>query len=30
VEVLGGLNEGDRVIIAGFEDLENGERISVK
>ena len=30
VEVLSGLNEGDKVIVAGYEDLENGERISVK
>jgi RND family efflux transporter MFP subunit len=30
VEVLGGLKEGDKVIVAGYEDLENGERISVK
>jgi len=30
VEVLGGLKAGDRIITAGFEDLENGERIAVK
>lgn len=30
VEVLSGLNEGDKIIVAGYEDLENGERISVK
>ncbi|RYZ56186.1 MAG: efflux RND transporter periplasmic adaptor subunit [Sphingobacteriales bacterium] len=29
VEVLGGLKAGDKVITAGFEDLDNGERIAV-
>jgi membrane fusion protein (multidrug efflux system) len=30
VEVLSGLKAGDRIIIAGFEDLDNGEPISVQ
>lgn len=29
VEVLKGLNPGDRVIIEGFEDVDNGEPVSV-
>ena len=30
VEILGGLKAGDRVVTAGFEDLDNGELIAVK
>lgn len=30
VEILGGLNPGDKVITAGFEDLDNGETISIQ
>lgn len=30
VEVLSGLNAGDQVITAGFEDLENDEKISIQ
>lgn len=30
VEVLEGLNEGDRVITAGFADLDNGDLINVE
>jgi RND family efflux transporter MFP subunit len=30
VEILGGLKAGDKVITAGFEDLDNGEQIAVK
>jgi membrane fusion protein, multidrug efflux system len=30
VEILGGLNAGDKVITAGFEDLDNGEAISIQ
>lgn len=29
VEVLGGLNAGDKVVTAGFEDLENGEPVEI-
>lgn len=29
VEVLGGLKQGDKVVTAGFEDLENGEAVEV-
>ena len=30
VEILGGLKAGDKVITAGYEDLDNGERIAIK
>lgn len=30
VEVLSGLSAGDKVIVAGFEDLDNGEAVSVQ
>jgi len=30
VEVLSGLKTGDKVIVAGFEDLDNGEAINVQ
>lgn len=30
VEVLDGLKEGQKLIVAGFEDLENNERITIK
>jgi membrane fusion protein (multidrug efflux system) len=30
VEVLSGLKPGDKVVVAGFEDLDNGETISVQ
>ena len=30
VEILGGLNAGDRVVIAGYEDLDNGTAIVVQ
>ena len=30
VEILGGLKPGDRVITAGFQELDNGERIAIK
>jgi RND family efflux transporter MFP subunit len=30
VEVLSGLKSGDKVIIAGFEDLDNGETIAIQ
>lgn len=29
VEVLGGLKAGDQIVIAGFEELENGEAVEV-
>jgi membrane fusion protein, multidrug efflux system len=30
VEILSGLEAGDKVIIAGFEDLENGEAVAIQ
>ena len=30
VEVISGLNEGDQVIIKGFEGLDNGQKISIQ
>ncbi|HTM65032.1 MAG TPA: efflux RND transporter periplasmic adaptor subunit [Flavipsychrobacter sp.] len=30
VEILGGLSAGDKVITAGQEDLDNGDRIAIK
>lgn len=30
VEILSGLNPGDRVIIEGYEDLDNGEAVAIK
>lgn len=30
VEVLSGLNEGDKVITAGYEELENGQNIAIQ
>ena len=30
VEILSGLNEGDQVITAGYEDIENGQSISIQ
>lgn len=30
VEVLSGLKAGDKIIVAGFEDLDNGEAINVQ
>jgi len=30
VEILGGLSPGDKVITAGHEDLDNGDRIAIK
>ncbi len=30
VEVLNGLNAGDKIIIAGYADLDNGDQISVQ
>jgi multidrug efflux pump subunit AcrA (membrane-fusion protein) len=30
VEILGGLTPGDKVITAGFQELDNGERIAIK
>lgn len=30
VEVLSGLSDGDRVITAGFEEMENGQRIIIQ
>jgi multidrug efflux pump subunit AcrA (membrane-fusion protein) len=30
VEILSGLNAGDKVITAGFEEMENGQRIVVQ
>lgn len=30
VEILGGLKAGDRVITAGFEDLDNGEPVAIQ
>jgi RND family efflux transporter MFP subunit len=30
VEILGGLSAGDKVITAGHEDLDNGDRIAIK
>lgn len=30
VEVLSGLKAGDNIIVAGFEDLDNGENISIQ
>ena len=29
VEILSGLNAGDKVIVAGFEDMENGQLINI-
>ena len=29
-EILGGLKPGDKVVIAGYEDLDNGETIAVQ
>jgi multidrug efflux pump subunit AcrA (membrane-fusion protein) len=30
VEILSGLNPGDKVIVAGFEELDNGTAIKVQ
>jgi membrane fusion protein (multidrug efflux system) len=30
VEVTSGLSAGDKVIVAGYQDLDNGELISVQ
>jgi multidrug efflux pump subunit AcrA (membrane-fusion protein) len=30
VEVLGGLSAGDRVVVAGPEDLHDGQKVKVK
>ena len=30
VEVLSGLNEGDKVITTGFEEIENGQSIAIQ
>jgi multidrug efflux pump subunit AcrA (membrane-fusion protein) len=30
VEVLSGLNSGDKVITAGYEEMENGQNISIQ
>jgi RND family efflux transporter MFP subunit len=30
VEILGGLKPGDKVITAGYQELDNGERIAIK
>ncbi len=30
VEILGGLKPGDKVVVAGFEDLDNGTAIKVQ
>jgi multidrug efflux pump subunit AcrA (membrane-fusion protein) len=30
VEVLSGLEAGDKIIIAGYEDLDNGEPIAIQ
>jgi HlyD family secretion protein len=29
VEILGGLKQGDKVVIAGTETFENAERVSI-
>ena len=29
-EILSGLKAGDKVIVAGYEDLDNGEPISIQ
>jgi multidrug efflux pump subunit AcrA (membrane-fusion protein) len=30
VEILSGLNPGDKVITTGYEDMDNGERVVIE